>query len=300
MPRWRGSSVVSVKKTGVAVLGLGSMGSALAGALLAGGHEVRVWNRTPGRAGELVARGAREAGSVAEAVDGCDVVIVCILDYGDVGPLLEQAGGPAGLQGRVVVNVTNGSPEEAREMAKRVTALGGEYLDGGIMAVPEIVATPQAFVLYSGSRTAFDTHRGLLDSLARSVYLGEEPGLAPLNDLALLSGMYGMFGGFAHAAALIRSAGGSVAGFTSTLLVPWLQAMAGSLPAMAEQVDSGDYSVTGSPLAMQVSHDALGDVSRAQGVSPELWAPVLALMERRVADGHGSEGFGGVVELLLR
>ncbi|MFE0376397.1 NAD(P)-dependent oxidoreductase [Streptomyces inhibens] len=283
----------------VTVLGLGGMGTALAGALLAAGHQVTVWNRTPGKDEGLVGRGARRAGSVAEAVTAGEVVIVCILDYADIGPLLEgQDVGRAALQGRVVVNVTNGSPEEARTMAERVTALGATYLDGGIMAVPEIIARPEAFVLYSGSQEAFEAHRELLDAFARSVYLGEDPGLAPLNDLALLSGMYGMFGGFVHAAALVRSAGGPVAEFTTALLLPWLRAMAGGLPAMAAQIDSGDYAVTGSPLAMQVSHDSIGEVSRAQGVSAELFAPLFALMRRRVADGHGSEGFAGVVELV--
>lgn len=283
--------MTTVKKS-VAVLGLGSMGAALAEALLVAGHEVTVWNRTPGRAEGLVARGARCAGSVAEAVTAGEIVLVCILDYGDIGPLLEQQGvGRAALQGR-------GGQCDHCAMAQRVTGLGAAYLDGGIMAVPEIIASPEAFVLYSGSREAFEAHRGVLDAFARSVYLGEDPGLAPLHDLALLSGMYGMFGGFLHAAALVRSAGGSVAEFTTTLLQPWLRAMAGGLPAMAAQIDSGDYSDTGSPLAMQVAHDSIGEVSRAQGVSPELFAPLFALMERRVADGHGSEGLAGLVELV--
>ncbi|MFI9049265.1 NAD(P)-dependent oxidoreductase [Streptomyces sp. NPDC053427] len=285
----------------VAVLGLGAMGTALADALLAAGHRVTVWNRTAARADGLVGRGARRAGSVAEAVAEGDVVIVCILDYADVGVLLEeQAGGGEALRGRVVVNVTNGSPEEARAMAKRVAGLGGAYLDGGIMAVPEMIGRPEAFVLYSGSRAAFATYQGVLDAFARSVYLGEDPGAAPLNDLALLSGMYGMFGGFAHAAALVRSAGGPVEEFTTGLLVPWLRAMCGALPAMAAEIDSGDYGATGSNLAMQVSHDSIGAVSHAQGVSDELFAPVFALMRRRVAGGHGDEGFAGVVEELLR
>ncbi|MFD7104787.1 MULTISPECIES: NAD(P)-dependent oxidoreductase [Streptomyces] len=286
-------------KNDVAVLGLGSMGAALADALLAAGHRVTVWNRTAARADGLVERGARRADSVSEAVAAAELVIVCILDYADVGTLLEQQAGEA-LAGRVVVNVTNGSPEDGRAMAARVAALGAEYLDGGIMAVPALIGRPEAFVLYSGSTKAFEAHRGTLDSFARSHYLGEDPGLAPLNDLALLSGMYGMFGGFLHAAALVRSAGGSVAEFTTTLLVPWLHAMSGALPAMAAQTDSGEYATTGSNLAMQVSHDALGEVSRDQGVSPELWEPIHSLMTRRVADGHGDEDVASVVELLHR
>ncbi|MFJ9414592.1 NAD(P)-dependent oxidoreductase [Streptomyces sp. NPDC101227] len=291
---------MSVTKKNVAVLGLGAMGTALADALLAAGHRVTVWNRTAARADGPVERGARRANTAAEAVAAAEVVIVCILDYADVGALLADRAGGEVLQGRAVVNLTNGSPEEARSMAERVSALGGAYLDGGIMAVPEMIGRPEALVLYSGERAAFEAYRGVLDGFARSVYLGADAGLAPLNDLALLSGMYGMFGGFAHAAALVRSAGGPVAEFTTGLLVPWLQAMCGGLPAMAAEIDSGDYGATGSSLGMQVAHDSIGALSRAQGVSDELFAPVFALMERRVAGGHGDEGFAGVVEELMR
>ncbi|MEU7635492.1 NAD(P)-dependent oxidoreductase [Streptomyces sp. NPDC039016] len=283
----------------VAVLGLGDMGTALATALLAAGSPVTVWNRTTHKADGLVEKGARRAESPAGAIAAGEVVIVCILDYADVAPLLAADGAGAALKGRVVVNVTNGSPAEARALADRVSDLGADYLDGGIMAVPDIIGTPSAFVLYSGAKDAFEASRGVLDTFARSVYLGTDPGLAPLNDLALLGGMYGMFGGFLHAAALLRSADGDVTAFTRDLLVPWLRAMAeNQLPEMAAQVDSGDYGATGSNLAMQVSHDAIGDVSRAQGVGTELFGPLWELMKRRVADGHGQESFAGVVELL--
>ncbi|WP_274919185.1 NAD(P)-dependent oxidoreductase [Streptomyces sp. WZ-12] len=283
----------------VTVLGLGDMGTALATSLLAAGHRVSVFNRTPHKAAALAEKGARQAQSPAEAIRDSPLVLVCILDYAGIGPLLTDDGAGEALRGRTVVNLTNGSPDEARALAERVTALGADYLDGGIMAVPEIIGKPQAFVLYSGAGDVFEAHRGLLDTFARSVYLGSDPGLAPLNDLALLSGMYGMFGGFLHAAGLVRSAGGNVAEFTRELLVPWLRAMADSqLPAMAEQADAGNYGATGSNLAMQVSHDAIGGVSRAQGVSTELFAPLWELMKRRVADGHGEESLGGVVELV--
>src|SRR5258705_13738299 len=62
----------------VAVLGMGRMGRALAGRLLDGGHRVTVWNRSPGKAGELVSAGAREAHSVADAVDDVEVVITML------------------------------------------------------------------------------------------------------------------------------------------------------------------------------------------------------------------------------
>ncbi|MER5785401.1 NAD(P)-binding domain-containing protein [Streptomyces mobaraensis] len=281
----------------VAVLGLGNMGTALADALLAAGHRVTVWNRTAARTAGPAERGAAVAATVEAAAGAADLVIVCVRDYPAVGELLDRAG-PA-LKGRTVLNVTNGSPAEGRSMAGRAAALGADYLDCGVMAVPSMIGTPGALLLCSGSAAAYASWRDVLDALGRGSYLGEDPGLAPLADLALLTGMYGMLGGFLHAAALVRSAGAPVERFTTDHLVPWLRAIAGILPGMAAQVDSGDYTATGSDLAMQVSHDAIGDLSRAQGVGTELFDPLLTLMRRRVADGHGNEDLAGVVELLL-
>jgi 3-hydroxyisobutyrate dehydrogenase-like beta-hydroxyacid dehydrogenase len=62
----------------IAVLGMGRMGSALAARLLDGGHRVTVWNRSRGKAGEVVSAGAREAKSVADAAADADVVITML------------------------------------------------------------------------------------------------------------------------------------------------------------------------------------------------------------------------------
>ncbi len=66
------------------MLGLGAMGSALATALLDSGRSVTVWNRTPGRAEGPVARGARAAGPVREAVTASPVVVACLFTLSSV------------------------------------------------------------------------------------------------------------------------------------------------------------------------------------------------------------------------
>jgi 3-hydroxyisobutyrate dehydrogenase-like beta-hydroxyacid dehydrogenase len=277
--------------TPVTVLGLGLMGRALAGALLDAGHPTTVWNRTAARADELVSRGATAAPTVAAAVAASPLVIVCVLDYQVVDKLLTESGP---LTDTTVVNLTNGTPEAARAVAARVPT----YLDGGIMAVPSMIATPGTVILYSGSPSAFEQHLAALEVLGKAHHLGADPGLAALHDLALLAGMYGMFAGFLQAAALVRSAALPVSEFTTSLLTPWLHAMTGALPEMAHQIDTGDYAAREASLEMQAANDTIADVSRAQGVSPELLAPLHALMVRRVAEGHGADDFPSVIELL--
>lgn len=279
----------------ISIIGLGLMGSALAGALLKAGHRVTVWNRSAAKAEPLAARGAAVAATAAEAVRASPLVVVCVLDYAATRQSLEGAD----LAGRVVLNLTNGRPAEAREMSAWVTGQGGDYLDGGIMAVPQMIGAPGALILYSGSQPAFERYQDALTALAESRYLGEDPGLAPLYDLALLTGMYGQMAGFLSAAALIASEKRSVAEFTESLLVPWLHAMAAITPPMGAQIDAGDHATDVANL--EVNRMGLVNIDaafREQGVRADLLAPLKALMEQRVARGHGDEDMSGLVEEL--
>lgn len=287
------------KKAGVTVIGLGAMGSALANAFLDSGYPTTVWNRSQEKANALIARGATYTPTVAEAIAASPLVVICILDYQAVHEVLNSVSDTS-LSGRVLVNLTNGTPEQARRLGERVTRLGADYLDGGIMAIPSLIARPEAVLLYSGSQEAFEKYQLTLDSLGSSKYLGTDPGLAPLHDLALLSGMYGMFGGFLHAVALVGSEKAKATEFTSELLIPWLHAMITTMPDMAKQIDSGDYTTNDASLEMQASQDTIGDVSRTQGISTELTDPLFALMQQRVADGYGGDDFPSVIELLRK
>ncbi|MBN6037225.1 NAD(P)-dependent oxidoreductase [Amycolatopsis sp. 195334CR] len=283
--------------TQVTFAGLGDMGRALAAAALRNGFTATVWNRTPGKAGELTAAGAHEAAGLAEAFEASPVVILCVVDNNAVGELLDAAGDR--LRGRTVVNLTNGTPRQARELAERVTALGAEYVDGGIMAVPPGIGTEASFVLYAGPEREVEARRALFETFGGVQYVGEDTGLAALYDLALLSGMYGMHAGVMHAYALIGSAGIPATDF-SALLVPWIQAMSGFVREAADRIDRDDFTKdVVSNLAMQAqAFPNLIEASKEQGVRPDLLEPVMRLFQERVAQGHGDEDGVGVIRLL--
>ncbi|WP_246078962.1 NAD(P)-binding domain-containing protein [Paenibacillus piri] len=250
----QGMSDISVKnrslaanesRTAVTVIGLGMMGSALAETLLKEGHPTTVWNRTAGKADALALQGAAVAATTAEAIAASPMLIVCVLDYNAMHEILEPAGHM--LIGKTLVNLTNGTPAQARKAAAWAANQGADYIDGGIMAIPQMIGSPGALVLYSGSPDAFMSCRLTLEKLGRSNYLGEDAGLAPLYDLALLSAMYGMFGGFFQAAAMVRSEMIQAAALAS-LVVPWLHAMSAALPRMAQAIDSNDHATDVSSL----------------------------------------------------
>ncbi|MEV4171024.1 NAD(P)-binding domain-containing protein [Nonomuraea sp. NPDC049709] len=280
----------------ISVLGLGLMGSALAGGLLAAGHRVTVWNRTPAKAEPLVAKGATLADTPARAVEASPLVIVCLLDY----PSVEEVLGQASLEGRVIANLTTGRPAEARETASWVAGRGGDYLDGGIMAVPQMIAQPGALILYSGSQRAFDRYQPALAAMAEPRFTGDDPGMAPLLDLAMLTGMYGQIAGLLEAAALVTSAKFPLGEFVESLLVPWLNAMAAQQPAWAAKMESGDHSTEVSNLEVnRAGLENLVRTFREQGVKPDLLLPMKTIVDQRTARGLGHEGLSGLIEELL-
>ncbi|NXY93568.1 NAD(P)-dependent oxidoreductase [Streptomyces sp. BR123] len=292
----------NVAQRSLTLLGLGDMGTALARTWLAAGHSLTVWNRTAAKAEALAAEGARVAASPAEAVAANDLVVVCLLDDASVGSAL----GDADLTGKDLVNLTTGTPAEGRARAAWAEARGARFLDAGIMATPVMIGVPEAggYVFYSGSRALFDTHRAVLEVPAPARYVGEDAGHAALHDVALLSGMYGLFAGISHAFALIE--GEDIAPKDlAPLLSEWLGAMGFFVGNAAERLTSGDFT-TGvvSNLAMQVT--ASGTLLRTaeeQGVSTELINPYFELMRRRLAadrTAHAGEDTAGAITLLRR
>jgi 3-hydroxyisobutyrate dehydrogenase-like beta-hydroxyacid dehydrogenase len=282
-----------VQPTDVSLLGLGAMGGSLATALLDTGRSVTVWNRTPDRATKLVTHGARAAASVREAVATSPVVVACLLKY----PSVRETLGPAAdeLRGRTLVNLTTTTPNESRELASWAAEHGVDYLDGAIMAVPAMIGSREGRILYSGSRAAYDALLPTLDVWATSEFHGEDAGRASLVDLAMLSGMYQMFTGFFHGAAMVASMGMSASDFAARQ-APFLSAMTHGLAGYAEVIDGGDYTVPGQQSLDFSDLSHIVRASEEHGVDPTPIAGVQALISRQITAGSGSAGLPRVYE----
>ncbi|MEU4251852.1 NAD(P)-binding domain-containing protein [Amycolatopsis sp. NPDC026612] len=276
-------------KKHVGVLGLGRMGAALAGALLGAGHDVSVWNRSPLKAGPLLDRGARLAATPSEAASA-DVVLSCLSTYDTQQPLLEVA------SPKVLVNLTSGTPEQARGVAKWAASEGVGYVDGVIMAVPQGIGTPAARILYSGSEPTFTAQRDVLAVLGTPVFLGEDAGLAALYDLALLGMMWSTMAGYLHALALVGTEGVTPEQ-VGPLASAWHAAVGGFLPGIGAQVAAGDYTTDVSSLDINAAGlGLLVETSRAQGIGTAVPAVLRELFDRAVAAGHGSHAIASVIE----
>ncbi|AQU67523.1 NAD(P)-dependent oxidoreductase [Streptomyces niveus] len=283
----------------VTVLGLGLMGQALAEAFLREGHATTVWNRTAAKAEPLVAKGARLADSVADAVAASPLVIVCVLDYDAVHQLLDPVAGA--LDGRVLVNLTSGTSEGARETARWAAEHGAAYLDGAILTDPDGVGTADAVILYSGPHAVFEAHEPTLGLLGgATTHLGDDHGLSSLHDVAVLGLMWGVLNSFLQGAAVLGAAGVDASTF-APLAAKSVKMVADWVPGYAEQIDNGVYPAVDATLNTHLaSMNHLVHESEFLGVSAEFPKLVRAMAERSVANGHGAEGYASMIELFRK
>ena len=163
----------------VAVIGLGLMGSALARAFANAGYELSVWNRTPEKARPFAGR-AHIADSVRDACASSACVVVSLLDYGASDDVMHRADVEKALPGKLLVQLTTGTPNEARhgEAWARRHDIG--YLDGAIMGYPRSIGAERMTILYAGPKAIFDENVALLRVLGgNAVYCGEPIGQPP-------------------------------------------------------------------------------------------------------------------------
>ncbi|MGW1980414.1 NAD(P)-dependent oxidoreductase [Streptomyces sp. NPDC001889] len=288
------------RKPPVTVLGLGLMGTALAGAFLGAGHPTTVWNRSPAKAAPLVALGAVHQPEAARAVAASPLVVACLTTYEATRETLEPAAGQ--LAGRTLVTLNSGTPPAARAMAAWAAGHGARFLDGSVMSVPDAVGRPDTLLHYSGDRAVFDEHAGALAALGGdTVHLGAEVDLASLYDSALAGALLPTLLGFFQGAVLI-TARGLPAGSLVPYSVKWLEKIGTILPALAAEIDSGDYAEPASSVG--IFHDGIEAMAEDPAMGEEAdidfsWlAPIAALLRRAVAEGHREHSISVLTELL--
>lgn len=163
----------------VSVLGLGAMGTIMAQAFLKQGKRVAVWNRSPEKAQAIVDAGAQLCESAQAALAASPVAILVLLDDTAVQELLGADGMTPALANCTIVNFSTGSAEQNLAIQALVSAAGGHYLKGMIVAYPRNVGHPESYCLYTGEHESFERHRALLEALAgHALFLPREEALA--------------------------------------------------------------------------------------------------------------------------
>lgn len=162
-----------MKKIGF--IGLGVMGFGMAANLIRKQYDVTVFNRTPGKAGELIELGAKEARSAAEAGAGADAVITMISNddairevYFGKNGVLESV-----RPGMIVIDSSTISPALARDLANQVEQRGGKFLDAPVTgSKPAADAGTLVFMVGGESATLREAEDVLLAMGSKVIPMG--------------------------------------------------------------------------------------------------------------------------------
>ncbi|NVM86620.1 3-hydroxyisobutyrate dehydrogenase-like beta-hydroxyacid dehydrogenase [Variovorax sp. SG517] len=283
----------------VSVLGLGAMGETIARLYLEQGYRVTVWNRTAGKADVLVAKGAVLARSASEAVRAARVVVMCVYDYRAAEAIFALEGVAAAMDGRLLVQLTTGSPQDARDAQAWANARGAAYLEGAIQAAPDQMGQPDTPLLVSGARPVFDEARPWLKALAGGiVYLGEAASAAAAMDLATLSTIYGTMLGFIHGARIAEHEGFDVAEY-GRIVAGIMPTFAGFLQHEGSVIQSGDFAISQSP--MRISVEATRRILQSaqdSGIDTGFPAFAAGIFQRADEAGLGGEELAALIKLL--
>lgn len=230
----------------VCVIGAGLMGTAIV-RKLAESFEVTAWNRRPAASEGLAEFGVTPHEQLANAVEGSDLVVICISSTADVLELVRVRG--ADLQGTPIVNVSTGLIEDHEAVASAFGPLGSPYIMGTILAYPSAVGTDDAMIHYAGALKVWETVSSFLVELAPTgtTYHGENLAHPVAMDV-VLGGLLAIgLAGFLEGAAFATSHGVDLGVLTSSAR-RMLETLGDEIDSAGEQMKSGDFSTTQSTV----------------------------------------------------
>ena len=284
----------------VGFVGLGTMGAAMAANLARAGFPLTVWNRTPGRAGPLLALGAVEAHSPREVARASDVVVTCVTDSPQVAEVLFGSDGLAeGLApGSLFIDCSTISPASAREMGARLKDHGVAMLDAPVSGGSEGAVAGTLTIMVGGEPTDVERAHDVLHAMGRTVThlgpIGSGQVAKAVNQVILC----GTYLGVAEGIVLAMKAGMDVERLITALA-------GGAAGSWVLQNRSGRMIADSYPLGFKIALHRK-DMAIALELSRSIGAvlPVAALAatfeDGLIAEGHGDDDNSALARAVRR
>lgn len=171
----------------IGIIGLGQMGSGFAERLLENKQDVIGWNRTKSKAAALIDKGMKWADSAQALTEQADVVLTMLAN----GPVLDSVLAEVlpVIKGKVLVEMSTIAPAQARELAKRVTDAGGQFLDAPVLGNHLSIVQGKLLIMVGGEAAVLERVRTPLEKLARKVVHVGDVGQGKVMKIALNLGL---------------------------------------------------------------------------------------------------------------
>jgi len=283
----------------IAVIGTGSMGSALAETLIDEGHELIVHNRTPAKTEKLKALGAAVASSAAEAIWCAEVTLLVLADINSLrDTLLSEAMRPM-LAGRKLVSVTTTSADDIMTLGAALKPYGVSLAEVTVTVYPDVVKSKKGQYILGCSEADEPMWRSIFEPIGDAVYRAGELGNASRADLAFVMAFVFNVMATAHAAAVSTTLGLPQDLISHQLIQsPTLSIQGAShlLPQMFSHRYALDTaSIDGTVEALSMALKVLSET----GMPTRVLREMLMLYQAAAAQGRGREDAACVYEVLL-
>jgi 3-hydroxyisobutyrate dehydrogenase-like beta-hydroxyacid dehydrogenase len=167
-------------------IGLGRMGAAMAANLVRAGHEVSVFNRSPGSSGPLIELGAHEAASVADACNADAVITMLADDDAAADVALKDRGLIAHLpKGAIHISMSTISVALSKRLAQRHAHAGQRYVAAPVFGRPDMAAAGKLYIVAAGDPATIDACQPLFRAMGqKTIPISAEPSAANLVKLS--------------------------------------------------------------------------------------------------------------------
>jgi 3-hydroxyisobutyrate dehydrogenase-like beta-hydroxyacid dehydrogenase len=190
-------------------IGLGHMGAAMAANLIKAGHDVSVFNRSPGKSRSLIELGAREATNLAATCDG-EAVITMLADDDAVSDIVLGDGGLLTHlpKGTIHLSMSTISVALSKRLAQAHAQAGQRYLAAPVFGRPDMAAAGKLFIVAAGDPATIEACQLLFSAIGqKTIPIGTEPAAANLVKLSGNFLMASAIEALGEAIALIGKAG---------------------------------------------------------------------------------------------
>ncbi len=281
----------------VGVIGLGTMGGRMVGALLDAGHEVIVHDVSTAAVERTVAVGAKPARSGVEVGAAAQVVLLSLPLPEDVVAVVTSEEGllsrPA--DGLVVVDMSTVDPGTTRQLASRAAAVGVGYLDAPVLGRPD--ACGKWTLPIGGDSTIMERARPALEPLARTITHVGESGAG--NAIKLINNL--MFGAInaitVEAFAVAALVGVSPRQFYNTVVDSGAATVSNLFRQLGPKILEEDFSPTFTVDLLQKDNRLAIAMVEDRQASVILGSAVTALNGLAQASGYGSEDTSAAIKV---
>ena len=281
----------------VAVFGTGLMGAPLAERLLAAGHKVVVWNRSPEKLAPLVAKGALAAETPAQAVRSADVLITWLSDQVAIQEVLFPAERASLLKGKTILQMATIGPSHSRGLEDAAIAHGAQYLEAPVLgSIPE-AKKGTLLVMVGASKDQFVRFEPLLRVFSEQpMYIGPV-GQAAAMKLALNQLIAGLTASFSLSLGLVQEEGVRVEQFMDVLRDSALYAP--TFDKKLLRMLQRDYANPNFPTRHLLKDaDLFLDAAAEHGLTAECLQGVRDTVAIAMAKGLGDVDYSAIYEVI--